>query len=285
MKKILAGMALGCALLGCAGVEAAMTYEEAAAYQKSHAEDIVARSEKIRNPYGEKTKSRIFSFLGKNGVSHNWGSIGTHYTLINLILNYGDKKLAEAPYAYLRWHMNIDGNPKNGFEPRYMSVSFTDGYIKNLELQGWDYAEGNVYIPGATYDNGYGYSYQTPGTSYVYNQYDGSVKVGELDLYEMAQHGEIASIYIAPNSNDDKGNNTTQHFFYTGDKDKEEKAQLARGFQHALTMLEIDEAHLQQLREEAEKERLAKLRKEIEAELEREALKAQILKERAVAGK
>ena len=284
MKKLLAGLALGCSLLGCTAVEAAMTYEEAVAYQKAHAEDIVLRTEKIRNAYGEKSKCRIFSFLGKHGVTHSWGSLGSQNTLINLVLKYGDAKLNDEPYAYFRWQANLAGNPKDGYEPRYMSVSFKDGYIKNLPLQGWEYNEQEVYVPGAYYGSG-NYGYYLPGSSYSYNQYEGSVKVTPLDLYEMAQHGEIASIFIDRGDNDDKGNNNIRHFFYTGDKDADEKAQLARGFQHAVAMLELDAAQLQQLREEAEKERLAQLRKEIEAELEREALKEQILQERAAAGK
>ncbi len=285
MKKLVAVLVLGYALVSYIGTaEAAMTYEEAIAYQKAHAEDIVLRTEKIRNPYGEKSKCHYFSFLGKHGVTHSWGSLGDHNTLINFVVSYGDANMKEKPCAYFRWQANLSGNSKDSFAPDYLSVSFKDGYIQNIPLQDWEYNEQEVYVPGAYYGNG-NYGYYIPGTSYSYNRYEGSVKVGALELYEMGQHGELASIFIDRGENDDQGNNNIRHFFYTGDKDRDKKAQLVRGFQHAITMLEIDAAHLQQLREEAEQKRVAKLKKEIEAELEKEALKQQILQEREAAGK
>ncbi|WP_333594961.1 hypothetical protein [Anaerospora hongkongensis] len=266
MKKILAGLMLGCLLVaGAATSEAAMTYEQALKYQGLNSEEVFISNDKVKDAYGQKNIKRYFSLLNKNGLAHSGNTIlGVgDYTFINLLINYGIANMNEEPFAYIRWIAHLAGAPDRGYEPKTMNIAFSDGFIKTFSLQGWEY---RGQIINGMFANSWAHLY------------DGRVRLNDFDLYELSQHGQIVAISM------DDGNGGIKHFFYSGDKDINSKAKLNRGIYHAMKILQVDEQAVIAKKAErdrlAEEERLAKLRaeieKEIKADAEREAMKKAI---------
>jgi hypothetical protein len=266
MKKILAGLMLGCLLVASVATsEAAMTYEQALKYQGLNSEEVFVSNEKVKDAYGQKNIKRYFNLLGKNGLAHSGNTIlGVgDSTFINLLMNYGIANMNEEPFAYIRWGANLAGAPDKGYEPKTMNIAFSDGFIKTFSLQGWEYKR--EFISGIFISS----------WAHVYS---GRVRLNDFDLYELSQHGQVVAISV------DDGNGGIKHFFYSGDKDINNKAKLNRGIYHAMKMLQIDEqaviAKKAEMDRRAEEERLAKMRaeleREIKAEKEREAMKKAI---------
>lgn len=122
--------------------DAAMTWDEALQYQKQYPKDFFVKKQKMKDAYGEKNINRYFNMLQKNGVAHSGGSFAGgkgRTTFINLILDYGFPNIPSEPVPYIRWSADLAGNPKNGYNPNFMSIAFEDGYIKKFSLQGWEY--------------------------------------------------------------------------------------------------------------------------------------------------
>ncbi len=261
MKKLLAALTLGLVLFGTSTIEAAMTFEEASAYQAKHSDDILLRTEKMKDAFGEKNKCRYFSFLGRNGLTHNGDYMKADRSTINFIVNYGFEGQNSAPFASITWQADLKGKPENGYAPDYLAVIFEDGYVANFDLQGWEYKRDYVGFWGE-----------------LSHTYYGNIKISDIELYKMSKHGNLSAIFM------NKSNESVKHFFYAGEKDLEEKQQFTKGIQHAVNMLEITASSVAALEAKEEEERLAKLRKELEAEIEREEMKKAILKERQQKG-
>lgn len=275
LKKFFVGILTGFSVLGAAyQVEAAMTYDEALKYQKLYPNEIYVRNIKIKDAFGEKSNCRFFSLLKKEGVMHTGGStIGGQgqRTLINFVINYGFENANSEPYAYIRWVADLDGSPEGNYAPEKMFITFEDGFVKSIELQGWEYHYQELvgWFSGMWCHN-----------------YSGRIKLNDVDIYDIYSHGKIAAVSIDDGIKGDNFNGI-KHFFYSGDKDAEEKELLTKGFAHAVKILEIDPNTIEEKRimfeKEVEKQRLEKMRKEIEQEIkeemEREALKKQILEE------
>lgn len=271
-ETILAGM-FCLATLGIMGnVSAAMTYQEALGYQAAHADEVFVLDEKVKDAYGEKNVCRYFGLLGKNGVVHSGSSMSgiPSATYLNLFINYGFANIPSEPYCYIRWSAQLAGEPDKGYEPKFMHIAYMDGFIKDLSLQGWEYSRG--FLRGMLVNS-------------ITHNYHGRVRLNDFELYELSKHGPIASVSM------DDGSGAIKHFFYSGEKDLKNKNRFDRGIVNALNILQVDADTVMQKAEQAkaqqEAERKAKLRAEIEAEIkaeeEREAMKKQILAERAAA--
>lgn len=263
MKKFFSVLTCLGIMLVTQNADAAMSYDKALQYQILHSDEISAFTNKVKDIYGEKNKCRYFGTMhGKNGHLNSGAGLG-QTTLINFLINYGFENIKSEPYAYIRWVADLAGKPDKGYDPKYMNIVFEDNTVKKFPLQGWEYR----FVPG-------------PFFTYAH-QYDGRIKLTDVDLYDMSKHGKVLAISI------DAGDGTIRNFFYSGDKNKTEKQWFNNGIKHALKILEIDdntmEAKLVEAQKLAEQERVAKLRAEVEAEIkadaEKEAMKKQILAE------
>ena len=275
LKNFLIGILTGISILGAAyQAEAAMTYDEALKYQKLYPEEIYAKNFKMKDSFGEKQNCRFFNLLKKEGVLHTSGSTmggKGERTGINLLINYGFENSDEEPYAYIRWMADLDGSPEGNYAPEKLFITFEDGFVKTLNLQGWEYH----------YQQLMGWF----SAMWCHN-YNGRIRLNDVDIYDIYSHGKIAAVSIDDGVKGDNFNGI-KHFFYSGDKDAEEKELLTKGFAHAVKILEIDPNTIEEkriaLEKEIEKQRLEKMRKEVEQEIkeemEREALKKQILEE------
>ena len=273
-KKILLGTICISGLLFASHTEAAMSYEKALQYQAMHADDVIKHNAKMKDIYGEKNVCRYFSLLKKNGVMHTGGSGAGgkgKRTLLNLVINYGFENIDTEPYAYIRWGVDLDGHPDSGYAPKNLFITFEDGFVKTIGLQGYEYKYEK--LPG----------FLAPVRCHLYH---GRIKLNDVEIYDIYSHGNIAAVSIDDGNGGDNIEGI-RHFFYSGEKDLEEKALLTRGFRHTIKILEIDPSTIEAKRiayaKEAEKLRLEQLRKEVEREIkedaEREALKKQILEE------
>lgn len=267
--KILTGLLCSLALFSAAGqADAAMTYEKALLYQEAHPEEIHCKNIKQKDIYGNKNLNRYFSFVGSQGLLHTGkSSMGTaDRTLINFIISYGFPNIKSEPYAYIRWMADLAGAPDRGYEPKTLQIVFEDNFAKIFSLQGWEYRK--QFVPGF-FVSSWGHNY------------DGRIKLSNYDLYELSLHGRVVSASM------DAGDGHIKHFFYSGDKDADKKLLFTKGIRHALKILEIDgdsiRADYEAQKAQAEKDRLAALRAEIENEIkadaEREAMKKAILEE------
>ncbi len=251
---------------------AAMTYGQALSYQAAHPTEIVLKEVKTKDPYGQKNVCRYFGLLGGGGVSHSGGSITgiPNATSLNLAINYGFPNIPSEPTCFIKWGANLAGEPDKGYEPQSMHIAFEDGYIKNLSLQGWEYKKGLL---------------QGMLVNSMAHTYTGTVTLSDFDVYELSMHGPIASVSI------DDGSGAVKHFFYSGDKDLKNKERFNKGLINAANILQINGEVMAkkaaEMQAQQEEERKAALRAEIEAEIkaeeEREALKKQIMAERAAA--
>lgn len=280
MKKIFCLIAV-CFLFFCniKNVHAAMTYEEALRYQKLYPDEIYARKVKMKDTYGEKNNIRVFNLLKKEGVLHTGGSTmggKGERTGINLLINYGFEDEEIEPYAYIRWAADLEGSPEGNYAPEKMFIVFEDGFIKTIDLQGWEYK----------YQQLMGWF----STMWCHT-YGGRIKLSDVDIYDIYSHGKISAVSIDDGVKGDNLNGV-KHFFYSGTKDSEEKELLTKGFAHAVKILEIDPNTIEQkriaLEKEEENKRIEKVKKEVEKEIreemEREALKKQILEEMKAKG-
>lgn len=221
----------------------------------------------MKNQAGDKEKVRLFDLLNKNGLYHGGNILGTIGDGVGLrfTVEYGTG--GARPFAFVGWSANLGGPPALGWTPHYLRLVFASGDIKEVPISTWNYTfqvvPGNMFMPPTKY-----------------HSYDGTIVLSEVDVYDIARRGDIASIYI-DNGNDKK------HFFYSGDKDTKNKARLTTGFRHACKMLGINDESIQALlRENAarqELDRQQKLRAEVKQEImrdqERERLKQEILAE------
>lgn len=269
-KSIFLGV-LGLIMSTCicaTNVEAVMSFEKAMAYQEANPKDVRFVEKKVKDIYGEKNKRRYFAMLSANGLIHTGNSIvgKADRTMLNYIVDYGFKNIEIEPYAAILWYADLKGDPEKGYEPKKMHIVFEDDFIKEFDLQGWEYKR--EVISGL-------FSFATA------HNYRGEIKLDRFDIYELYQHGAVVSVSV------DAGDGTIRHFFYSGKKDADEKATLTRGIRHSMKILEIvpEKMHLEyaEHRKKQEEERIAKLRAEVEREIredaEREALKKQILEE------
>ena len=270
--KILVGtLALMLSVIG-GTANAAMTYQEALSYQSMHADTVFIVNDKVKDAYGEKNICRYFDLLGKNGVIHSGNTMAgiPSTTYINLFLNYGFENIPSEPFCYIRWGAQLAGDPDKGYEPKNMHIAFSDGFIKDLSLQGWEY--NRTFVSGMLVNS-------------IAHNYNGRVKLDDFTIYELVSHGPVAAVSM------DDGSGAIKHFFYAGEKDLKNKVKFTEGLANAMKILQIDSESVAKKAEEMklqqEAERKAKMRAEIEAEIkaeeEREAMKKQILAERAAA--
>ena len=222
---------------------------------------------------GEKDKWRYFSFLSSDGLLNTGNTnIGVaDRTFLNYVINYGFENNPIEPYACIVWEADLAGDPTKGYEPSVFRILFADNYVKTFDLQGWEYKK--KFVHGIFFSD-------------LAHSYSGTIKLSRFDIYEMSKHGAVVSASV------DAGNGGIKHFFYTGNKNKEDKELLTRAFQHSLILLGIDSNKMQSeydaYKKHLEEERIAKLRAEVEAEIkaeqEREAIKQQILAEMKLKG-
>lgn len=250
-----------------------LSYSEALVYQKANHHDIHAEYETMKDITGEKDKWRYFSFLSSDGLLNTGNTnIGVaDRTFLNYVINYGFENNPIEPYACIVWEADLAGDPTKGYEPSVFRILFADNYVKTFDLQGWEYKK--KFVHGIFFSD-------------LAHSYSGTIKLSRFDIYEMSKHGAVVSASV------DAGNGGIKHFFYTGNKNKEDKELLTRAFQHSLILLGIDSNKMQSEYDAYKKhlgeERIAKLRAEVEAEIkaeqEREAIKQQILAEMKLKG-
>lgn len=245
-----------------------LNYSEARVYQRANNHDIHAEYETMKDITGEKDKWLYFSFLSSDGLLNTGNTdLGVaDRTFINYIINYGFENSPIEPYACIVWEADLAGDPTRGYEPKVFRILFEDKYVKTFDLQGWEYKK--KFVHGIFFND-------------LAHSYSGTIKLSRFDVFEMSKHGAVVSASI------DAGNGGIKHFFYTGNKNKEDKELLTRAFQHSLILLGIDSDKMQAeyiaYKQQQEEERIAKIRAEVEAEIkaeqEREVIKQQILKE------
>lgn len=245
-----------------------MTYEEAALHQEKYSEDITLHRYTEKDIDGNKKKLRIFDFLKSEGLSHSGNTLVgvADRTSLRLAISYGFEGNSTKPIAYIAWSADLAGNPDHGYKPNYIRIVFESGYIRELPLQGWQY---QAELIRGVFVNSWGHCFW------------GSINLSDIDIYDILQHGNIVAVYV------DDGNNNPRHFFYSGDKDTRNKTIFVRGFQHIAKILDVNndtiQGELADQKANAEKERKAKLRVEIQKEIndekEREAMKKEILAE------
>lgn len=242
-----------------------MSFERALAYQKLHSEDITFNTSKTKDQYGNKGTTRCFDFLGETG-HYNQGSSISGYadnTGLRFSVQYGFENAQTAPYAVIGWSADLSSP---SCHPNFMRFVFSSGYVKEISLQEWAY---NPYV-----------NYGLFASSYAY-RFHGRIELNNYDIYELITHGDIAAVYI------DNGIGGVRHFFYSGDKNAKQKAQLNRGLVHMAKMLDIShetvsaEYQMQQAKAEAERKARIKdeIRQEIAEDKEREALRREVIAE------
>lgn len=242
-----------------------MSFDRALAYQKLHSEDITFNISEEKDQYGNKEKNRCFDFLGETGHYNEGSSISGYAdnTGLRFSVQYGFENEKTVPYAVIGWSADL---PSGKCPPHFIRFVFSSGYVKEMPLQGWKY-----------------YSYISYGllVNSIAHKYNGLVKLNDYDIYEIITHGNIAAVYI------DDGMGGMKHFFYSGDKNAKQKAQLNRGMAHAAKMLDISkdtvsaEYQLQQALAEADRKAKikAEIRQEITEDMEREALRREVIAE------
>lgn len=234
-------------------VEAAMSFEQALSYQNNYKDEFPYFTEKAKDSYGEKKTFRYFSCLGNHGVFHPGES------MFNVVVNYGPVGTNPQPNADIHWMAAMKGMPDKGYAPKSLVISFNDGTIKHLDLQGWEYTP--QFMPY------YGYIHY----------YTGTIKLNDFQLYELTQHSGLTNIGVEGDGN------YTRFCFFSGDKEIKKKEKLRIGLKHALNVLQIDENALLARKAEYEKQqealRLAKMRAEIEKEIKEEQERAEMKKQ------
>lgn len=245
-----------------------MDYDNAVLYQIKNSKDIVSHKYTQKDTDGNKKKLRIFDFLKNEGLYHSGNTLAgvADRSSLRLQLNYGFEGKVQKPVASIVWLADLAGNPNNGYKPKYVRIVFDSGYVKELALQGWQY---QLELINGVFRSSWAHCFW------------GAIDLSNMDIYDIVEHGNIAAVYV------DDGNNNPRHFFYSGNKDTENKASLTRGFQHIAKILDINNITIQQELSEyqinAEQERKSKLRAEIQKEIndekEREAIKKELLSE------
>ena len=241
-----------------------MTYEEALRYQQAHSKDIIVSNYKTKDKYGNNNTERIFDFLGKKGFVNSGGSISgiSNTSALRLTVNYGFANIPEPPSVTLSWGGDFDGSPQNGFAPTGLNVVFSDGYVKSLDLQGYNYNA--QWVTGLLYTS-------------ISHFYSGSISLSPFDVYDMTHHGNVAAAHLTT------GDGGMRHLFYSGDKNRKQKEQMSRGLQHIAKMMDVNESTIEIVASAAERSRKEVLKQEIREEVlqeqERARLKAEILEE------
>ena len=241
-----------------------MPYEEALRYQQAHGKDIVVSNYTTKDKYGNKNTERIFDFLGKKGFVNSGGSISgiSNTSALRLTVNYGFANDPEPPSVSLSWGGGFDGPPQNGFAPTGLNVVFSDGDVKSLDLQGYNYSA--QWVTGLLYTS-------------ISHFYSGSILLSPFDVYGMTHHGSVAAAHLTT------GDGGMRHLFYSGDKNRKQKEQMTRGLNHIAKMMDVNENTIEIVADAAERNRKETLKQEIREEVlqeqERARLKAEILEE------
>ena len=283
------------------------TFESAIEYAKVYPEDItVHRYGGYKDKYGNFSKWRCLDFLGDAGLFNRgdsfWGR--PSHTYLRLMVHYGQETNAPAPFATLIWAADINkrhqndintnindkkreyiNTDKNGRKtsnvlPKYIRIVFESGYEKelstNMEEMRWlPYSNPNIYdilyFPLSLFF----------ATS-VGDKRSGYILLSSEDLWDIHKHGYIANVYL----DDDKGYGVgtgSLSFFYSGEKQAEDKEQLTYGFEHIVRLLNINPATIayeRNKRKAAEKKAYKdKLRSEVKDEIYKEEIKKELGKE------
>lgn len=241
-----------------------MTYEEALRYQQAHNKDIIVSNYNTKDKFGNKNTERIFDFLGKKGFVNSGSSISgiSNTSALRLTVSYGFANDPTPPTVTLSWGGDFDGPPDNGYAPTGLNVVFSDGYVKSLDLQGYNYSA--QWVTGLLYSS-------------VSHFYSGSILLSPFDIYDMTHHGNVAAAHLTT------AYGGMRHLFYSGDKNRKQKEQMTRGLNHIATMMDVNENSISLVADTVEQNRKKALKEEIRSEVlqeqEREKLKAEILEE------
>lgn len=159
------------------------------------------------------------------------------------------------------WLIGSTGN-WGTFRPKFINFVFDEG--------------DTVTIPIGKYNSDVQVNYGIFVNSFL-TQFHGVVVLSPQYLYALSNHRQLQSAYISD------GSGGLVHLFYSGDKDKQEKSDMMRGFHHACKMLDISYetvANLTRLQQEnIEAQRRSALRESIKNEIERDKLKEEMLAE------
>ena len=241
-----------------------MTFSQAEAYSKKFPNEITYHTFKMKDTFGNKNHKRFFDFLKEKGIYHSGSTItGVGETsAIRFSIDYGFENIPSSPVATIGWLIGTTGDWGTSFLPKTINFVFDEGDTVT------------IYIPlksinyNARVNNGIFYTA-------LLKQYHGVVTLTPQDLYLLSNHRQLRAAYISD------GSNITIHLFYSGDKDKDEKEAVMRGFRHASKMLDISYetvVDLTKLQQDTEEQmRRAALLDSVSREIERDKLKEAIL--------
>ena len=276
------------------------TWEMAVEYAEMHPEDITPH--KIggyKDKYGNFSKWRCIDFLGDQGLMNRgnsfWGTPSRTY--LRLAIHYGQETNAPKPFATIIWaadinkrhqndlnqnsnDMNINNNELKNISPKYLRIVFESGYEKEFstdmeKMRYLHYSNFNIY--DILY---FPLSIIFP-TSVGYKR-SGYILLTNEDIWDIYKHGNIVNVYL----DDDKGlglGTGQLSFFYSGNKQEEDKIQLTYGFEHIVRLLDITPATLEGERilkkRQEDKEYRDKIREEVKKEIIKEEIRKEILEE------
>lgn len=276
------------------------TWEQAVEYAEMHPEDITPH--KIggyKDKYGNFSKWRCIDFLGDQGLMNRgnsfWGR--PSHTYLRLVIHYGQETNAPTPFATIIWaadvnkryqndlNQNLNDRKRNNFitdnsSPQYIRIVFESGYEK-------EFSTDLKNIRGLYYSNFNIKDILLFPLSLLLSTSAGDKRSGYIlltneDIWDIYKHGKIANVYL----DDDKGMGlgTGQlSFFYSGNKQEEDKIQLTYGFEHIVRLLDITPATLEGERilrkRQEDKEYREKLREEVRKEIMKEEMRKEILEE------
>lgn len=278
------------------------TWEMAVEYAQMHSEDITPH--KIggyKDKYGNFSNWRCIDFLGDQGLMNRgnsfWGRPSRTY--LRLAIHYGQETNPIRPFATIIWAADVnkryqndlnqnlndtninDTNidiDKNTSHPKYIRIVFESGYEKEFSTD-LDTMRGASYSIFNIYDILFPFSlfFSTVG-----DQRSGYIILTSEDIWDIYKHGNIANVYLDDNKGLGLGTGQLS-FFYSGDKQEEDKQQLTYGFEHIVRLLNISPATLEGERilkkKQEEKEYRDKLRKEVREEIIKEEIRKEILEE------
>ena len=242
---------------------APMSFQEAERYSKKFSDDITYHTNKTKDKFGNKNRERIFDFLNKKGLYHSGSTLtGVGDTsAIRFSVDYGFENIPSAPVASIGWLIGSTGD-WGTFRPQFINFVFDEGNTVTIPIGKVNF---NARVNSGIF------------VASILKQFHGVVVLSPQNLYELSNHRQLQAAYISDSSGG------LVHLFYSGDKDKKEKADLMRGFQHAAKMLDITyetvTAWIKLQQDTIEAKRRSDLLESVNKEIERDKLKENILTE------
>ena len=240
-----------------------MSFQEAERYSKRFPREITFHTQRIKDKFGNKNRDRIFDFINTKGLYHSGSTItGVGDTsAIRFSVDYGFENITSTPVASVGWLIGSTGN-WGTFRPKYINFVFDEGDTITIPVGKYNF---NASVNSGIF------------VTSILNEFHGLVVLSPQYLYALSNHRQLQSVYISD------GSGGIVHLFYSGDKDKQEKLDMMRGFYHACKMLDVTYetvANLTALQEKNEEaQRRSALIESVKEEIERDKVKEELLAE------